>query len=376
MYKEEFRLLKAERPFAQDKSGRRNANRVQIVLQKDIVSFLNIAYPLCFIMMERNLKAWYYEQFINVFAQTWFGNFFRPDYLDANKVFGDILERHSYKDTEIKSDIIEFTLSKIDAGYGLIVFALDEYFIPERPSYLKTHSIHELLIYGYDNETERMLVVGYDRDGIFTNFSIGYDSYKAAYDEACRDLPHYLPDVLHLIRVRHFYYEYPYNPKRVLDELEMYLSAVPDSKKKFFAIADRSETVYGFGIYEKLLHIVDNILSGDVSVRFDLTTVHFLHEHKMIVKDRLDYLAADLNVGEDLAQVIAQYRSVVSDFLEIKLLFIKEFHEPLVQKGHVVGAELNLEALRTLKAMMVAAKDREYALTKGICDELQRLVAT
>lgn len=298
---------------------------IKIYQEKELISYLNVAYPLCFILTEPKLTGWYYENFINIYAQYWFDTFFRIDYLDSSRIFGDILDRRSYGIQDIcPEEIITFIEKWIQKGFGVNVFVLDEYYLPQRPAYKKEHFIHEILVYGYNKAEELLSVIGYDINGDYKCFTYTYADFYAAFEEGLKRVPDYLVESLQLIKIRHFFKDYKFDLKRFNEEFKNYIYSVPDEKKLYFSLSDESKPIYGILAFDEMCNCLKEKNNKKIDLHF--TNIHMYYEHKCVIYKRINKII-ELYENPDntvLKQLIIDYKILVDSAHELRIRWLKQ----------------------------------------------------
>src|SRR5205085_3424469 len=132
-------------------------------------------------------------------------------------------------------EIVAFILTTINRGFYLRL-TLDEYYVPNKRSFGQRQWVHPTLIYGYDNDAQTALGLGFDTRS-FTKLTINYDDLRRAYESARRialDDPSSPRALVSLIRMREPPRRYPFSVARFARELHGYLSATIDSARKFY----------------------------------------------------------------------------------------------------------------------------------------------
>lgn len=87
-----------------------------------------------------------------------------------------------------KMNIEEKIMMYIHRGY-YVYMELNEFYIPNRPSYKKQDFYHDILIYGYSKKDQTFLTIAYNKDGLyktqtvhFSNILEAYKNYKHKYE--------------------------------------------------------------------------------------------------------------------------------------------------------------------------------------------------
>lgn len=73
-------------------------------------------------------------------------------------------------------NIISFIKQFINEGF-YVTGHWNEYLISEKKSYQQQKAIHNYLMYGYDEEKEELLSVGYTKDGHWNYFNVSYGQF-------------------------------------------------------------------------------------------------------------------------------------------------------------------------------------------------------
>jgi hypothetical protein len=346
-------------------------NMISLPIQRDITSYLNVAYAITLIKSKPLLNGWYHENFINVYAQTWFSTFFRIDYLDSSRYFGDILDRHSYTISDLKAtiNIIDFISDSIDNGFVLNVFTLDEYYISESPSYNQNHFIHEILVNGYDHTTKELNVLGYNKAGLFTSFTYTYDEFNEAFNSAISMAPENLAEALHKIRVSHIHMEYPFNLERFLIELHNFIFSKPDDKKAYFSLANKIETAFGLDAFRKMLSTINETIDDKNEGNVNFISFHFLSEHRKGLYQRFMYIV-DLFDVQDLLSDLKEYSLIVDKYEIIRLMYLRQaLKERETSASRMIVKDKLI--LKKISDKLTESLEEEYTLLLRIYNNLQ-----
>ncbi|MFF2480909.1 hypothetical protein [Paenibacillus sp. NPDC058071] len=305
-----------------------SAIRLEIPLQKKITSYLNIAYPMLFILSEPKLENWFYERFVHIYSQQWYGYYLRTDYADSSRYFGDLLERHAHSIEETRAivqrqSIISFLRSAITEGYAVNVFTLDKYYLPETEEYHREHLVHELLVTGFDDRTEKFDLIGYKRNGQFGEFTTGYASFEQAFERGLADAPEVLKESLQLMKRRPLRREYRFDPGSFVRELEKLVYSLPDHGKLYFSLADESEAAFGFQVKEGILEQMRRKVNGERADLVNYTAFHFIAEHSELLMDRLLFVRNYVKPDGKLSAMMESYATVHNDYKKLRLLFLR-----------------------------------------------------
>ncbi|MBB6729979.1 hypothetical protein [Cohnella zeiphila] len=301
---------------------------LNLPLQNEVVSYLNVAYPLIFLLAEPRLRGWYLERFVHIFSQIWFGNYLRTDYTDSSRYFGDLLERQAVSMEEARAfpgegGPIALIRQAIADGRAVNVFALDKYYLPESAEYRTEHAIHETLVDGYDEAERKLFVIGYGRNGRFARLSYDYGDFERAFEAAVAASPAHLTDALHLIKPRSLRREYPFEPGRFAGELRKLVFSERDDAKLFFSLADEGEARFGFDVYEHILTQMRLRIDGCPAAIVNFTAIHFIAEHSKLLGDRFSYLQERYRPGVALSSLLDRYSGTTGRYEKLKYHYLK-----------------------------------------------------
>lgn len=121
---------------------------------------------------------------------------------------------------------------------------LDEFYISKRVSYNQAHYVHSNLIYGYDNNSNIVMLLGYNEKGKYLSIDVSFDEiYNAFY------FGNYTANFISI--------EYPYTTFKIkvddiLKKLKNYINSVDISISYDFLVGKRVRQ-YGFSLYKQLL---------------------------------------------------------------------------------------------------------------------------
>ena len=281
-------------------------------------------------------------------------------------------------------------------------FAIDEFYVPGRAAYQRTHFMHRVLVYGTTSGC--LNIIGYDaagnyapslmdRDQLDRAFRFDADPESEAYEPvppgssrplftgsgSVTALKQYVfseaatsaePNRIWL--VRHLPGQEPsFDLKGSLQMLADYVSST-DSSRRFRMVAtypnkvpppqsdpplDRSayHPVFGMRIYDELIDWLDQAAAGQRP--FSLIPFHILLEHKQVMHRGLQFMEC-CNVLRPERALAGGYQAVVDAAAALKLIMLRQVtrrqpgSSPTVRAA--LGALRDLET-RTLSAVLEAA---------------------
>lgn len=227
---------------------------------------------------------WLYSNYIQMYYNTTDG-FVWLDYYNApRKSYGfhsmhqflDIIHEPVYEIREKYASMTEYVKWHIAHHYYMEV-GLDEFYIPYRQAYEREHYWHNSLIYGYDDTKRVFLCAGYQMKLIFTELS--YDDFERGVEKAAGDRNmnkvRYLPNTI----------TFELQKEIILDQMKEFLAG-ENSGRKTGQIIPVAEGEFGIKIFDMLLETE----RGRRLVLEDTRITFILHEHALLMKNRINYL--------------------------------------------------------------------------------------
>lgn len=272
------------RPFEMKKS-------LPIQVAPPIHGYPRHAYRLSIMSLQDAYIPWFFCNYIQLFAvdllsdrkqNIRFNFYFSGPYIPPWLSIYTLPRRSIAK---VYPQIVAFIRDQIDEGFYIHLMA-DEYFLPHTPFYGKVHNPHAILVFGYDDQTETLETLGFNRTRDYAVSRVAY----SAFEEAFRWID---PAKHRSYRVELFEYNqegsYEFDIDAVVDQLRAYLDSV-NSSGHYRMLRSPIEGVFGMATYELLraylIYLCDHPMSWD---RRHLFT---LWEHKRCMLNRLSYLAA------------------------------------------------------------------------------------
>ncbi len=264
-----------------------------------IVGYLHHAFPLSVLFGKGECLPWFYSNYAQLACPAGYdfkalitGRREKFDFYvhpGSRDLLTPLLESFWFDRSIEMSDggLISFLLRSLDSGY-CIQACVDEFYVPGMACYQKQHRTHEILVSGYDLETESFVVsIGFDREGDYTVDEISFEEVERAIGSA--DLAgHYNQQGLGLMRPTKRV-EYDLDVAWVVEQLEDYLRS-RNSSKRFRVLATPDDRLYGLATYGWLKRYFEHLI--DHHDCYDIRPIHILWEHKKVMADRARYLAS------------------------------------------------------------------------------------
>ncbi len=266
--------------------------------------YLHHAFPLSILAGRRAFLPWFYSQYIQLscpghydFERAVKGRFekfdfyLHPDYYAIHPfrhvLVCPFLESHWLdRRLAMRTDgLVTFLVESIGLGY-YVEACVDAFYIPGSAAFQERHLCHEILISGFDSESDSFVVsIGFDRTGDYTIDELGFDDVERAIASA--DLAgHYNQQGLGLLRpIPEIDYEL--DTEWIRSQLQDYVWS-KNTSKRFTGLRNHDCRFYGLATYEWLERYFA-FLAGRPDC-YDIRPIHILWEHKKMMVDRIRYL--------------------------------------------------------------------------------------
>lgn len=171
--------------------------------------------------------------------------------------------------------MVDFLKERIDQNNYLLLYDIDEFYLPYSEKYMKSHFIHDTYIYGYDED--EFLVLAYSNRKL--------QKIKVAKDDIKRALYRTFPDgqdtSFCTFRINASIYIEP-DQEKIRRGLRSYLHSNNDNMQE--------NTVYGLDTYESVLAYLSLVKSNISTMqKIDMRIFKFLYEHKSVMKQHVIY---------------------------------------------------------------------------------------
>jgi hypothetical protein len=298
-----------------------------------ITSFPHYTDLLATIIPHKGGKEWYYNNFIQLFADFRFFiqgevnfrehffainknvKYFYYDYNPFIKAYCDIEDFSLFFD---KNEIVDRVKSLIDSGFYTVII-LDRHLI--KTSY-PPGSIHPVLVYGYNEHSFKIaefLGSGGKYDFLDVNFSNVIESYKQK-----NPLPHWLTNEKRLVSFKigdiDYKFDYVLLKKLITDYYEE--KNTVDSYECIHHFLEYPKgAVWGMGCYAYLIDYLKIILSKNEVVDLDLRGFYVMYDHKIAMCDRINFLLNNNNLND--VSLLSNYTKIRDSWRNCYNMFLK-----------------------------------------------------
>lgn len=319
-----------------------------ILIQQDFTTPFTYSLPLCILLSDDTWLGWYYENYIKIFTQFVNNDFFECKILDAldysmNGVIETGLIRYSYFPKSVMryiKDINVILKDNIQNNNYCILF-LDEYYLLSLKRIVSKHTVHEIMVYGYDDLKEIYQCIAF-YDEKFQNIEIPYNEIQKAYTSVFKYIDNYYGwnDRMFLTFRRVLNKEiYPFSFQIFLNNLKQYYNGTYSQKEEYLFLFNMRKNNYpghnihcGINVIQDYIEYFNSIykcilLSTESKNINDLfkqyKALHMLIEHKRGLLKRLTYVATLYCDTKQSKELIEKYKTVVDLCETTRMLSIK-----------------------------------------------------
>lgn len=142
---------------------------------------------------------WFIERFIYcVVDENYFFGYSQVDSLEALCNYDEIITCKNIID---KTNIVEKIIQEIDNN-GYVVLLCDYYYVEGSKEYLGKHRLHNILIYGYDNESMEFCFVGFSiNNKYWAEHVIKYNELEVAFQSSLSTMSENIDEYIDLYRL-------------------------------------------------------------------------------------------------------------------------------------------------------------------------------
>ena len=324
-----------------------------IKIPSDLSATFFYALPAACICGDPDYADWYHMNYLDFYG---YKNTLNPakyefrfvdavSYVDRGLHVNDAVSVDHYDLTFFScSDLIGFLKKRIDARYYIILY-VDESMIPGSPF---ASTGHEYLVYGYDDGTEELFMLGMNSRQKYSEMKLGYDVVKAAFESLIQNYDRgkniYQLGITNrytsLANGENRYFSHHIVREYREDVFVNKIRAYVDGRITEGSVRIINETINpiiscGAKTSDVLRLYFSEVESGENEFEFNVP--FFFLDHKRCVCNRINY--AFEKTGREVYKAIAEeYREVVSLFELIKNLHIKKF----------VRSDLDMSTLKDL----------------------------
>ncbi|MBT2284105.1 hypothetical protein J7E78_11190 [Paenibacillus polymyxa] len=265
------------------------------------------AIPFSFLTNRDSFEPWLMSNYIQLKCSTTFMTH-PTDAFDFFTVYPEFYETPPLQTERlvletvqrIQPNFTEFIQKSLMQG-KYIYTHLDEFYIPDTPSYGKNTSPHANLIYGFNDRDRTFNIGGYNENLKYTFKKISYSQLEESSKSIVHIVQNQSPEIWHdfykfiyMIKYRELTH-YTLDVQWMIDQLKDYLSS-SNSSGRFRGFLNKSDDFYGLEVYDKLIAYYK-----DKPNNSDLKPPHLIWEHKKLMLMRIEYLVSNQIIAKDQA---------------------------------------------------------------------------
>lgn len=271
------------------------------------------SYGILFSILDLKDSPWIYNNFIQLVYQDMWSMYV----FEGHRYFLSHCPYLNYEifsdkrlDQEYNQSLKKLIIDSINNGQYLLLW-VDRYYLPVAKEYGNKHHPHELFIYGYDDETDEVLVADNLNDGKFIFTRCRFDEINEG---------HYcLNDIREIRKIQAFKVDNEYvqqisygiEIKQIINSLYFYLNSY-----EFMYVYKDQIKISGIQIFDRVLSQIKNM--GEMDTR----VFHLFYEHLMVMEWRVEYLIRNGYVTEKQVN-LSMFSSMKKKALVLRNLAIK-----------------------------------------------------
>lgn len=247
-----------------------------------IATYNSISFVQSIILAHSNLKNELYNSYINLICR------YSDDLKSVGMTFLDVawedfrlrglVNMELYSVSYIREgNIASFIKERIEHDYYVLLYKIDEFYLPYSEFYQKGHYMHDTYIYGYENDD--FLVMAFTKNNKLERVSVKQKEIEdGLYSAWLQDqgLGFCSLQVNNFIRKR-------LNIKQIGDSLYNYLNGKDNKGNN-----SSDFTAYGLQVYDLIKSFLNNYIILDNKVGLDIRVFRTLWEHKKLMKLRIE----------------------------------------------------------------------------------------
>ncbi|MGZ4110972.1 MAG: hypothetical protein ACXVP5_00825 [Tumebacillaceae bacterium] len=302
------------------------------------------AYPLAILAPHQEALPWIHSNFLQLcFYKDFRSGFpvpFAPYLYDYAANPWLKVQRIQRETLDVfQTSITTLLIESIQRGW-YAYFNVNEFYIPRREAYQQQDHLHDILVFGYDEEQQTFDVLGFCNDMSFAATTVSFAEMEEAYRTAVRF--DYLNKEICLYQFNESG-RYAFDVRLVANLLEEYLLGRNTSEHAYMfgEVYDRAN---GMDAYPYLQDFLRAALDGDVFP--DIRYMHILWEHKKCVLALIRFLEREGMLDPELG-----FSTAYLEVEQIVLTFRNAMHRYWFdQKAERLRAIVDrLDEVRTLE---------------------------
>lgn len=284
-----------------------------------------ISIPLSIILNKKEGWYWFYNNYILLKGNYINGKLFHLTFTCSDYsrkcplIMESPIERKLFSQL---GDLNDLFTKLINNGYYIKLF-IDRYYLAEWYG-IKMHSIHDLILYGYDHGAGTYCLADYFKKGKYafetvkqTDLIKAYDGVSYAFLPAWMDS--YFPGNVYLLKYKKCNYRF---------SIDLFLKLISDYYDSKYTSGDfyeligmkNEKTVFGLAVCDMLIEYIERVINHKA-----IETVkqfHVFYNHKIALCLCLEFLIKKKYI-KDAYGILSSFEEIKKETLVIENLFIK-----------------------------------------------------
>ena len=276
-------------------------------------------------------EPWLYNNFIQLSVTKLFRFAYQKQmYYDC-----PYITRYSIPDYLVRK-IPEFIIQSIQMNQYLF-FLIDRFYISSYSEYQRQHLVHEIFVYGYDDEKKVFYTSDNSQNGKYVDSEISFEDLTSARENV-------KPNFMYLSEINRQGASYI-----DMDKIRYMATCYIHSKANYFDIRYTPGSIFGVKVFKEYIQR----LSTDHKLMGDYRPLHLFWEHKELMLRRISYLM-EKGFIEKEDRYLSEYEKLARQFL---LLRNKQIRYALTRDPSII---------RDIEVKIPGYVDRELELLQEI----------
>ena len=310
-------------------------------------------FPLSILAVNDIYLPWFYSQHIQLFVTEYIEedlmklDFYRYPYARLLPApFLDVLYYNRDIDIVFETRIVDFLVANLNKNYYIQLYA-NEFYMPNRSHYKQQNYTHEILIHGYDSQSEEFYIVGYNHQGQYTSSPIKFTDFEQAFVNVDK-----LPERKNKIQLSKYIKDrtYEFDLELLKEQLQDYLYS-NNTSNRYRIINKPIDGIYGLEIYQYFDTYFKDLLSE--SFHYDIRNLHILWEHKKCMILRMQFMEEN-NYLDPAHRFSELYKNTVQLASNIRIIMLRAFltHRSIDQR------EIAIQKVRSILEEMAKSEEQ------------------
>ncbi len=328
------------------------------LVEPPVKTYQFLAYPLSIILANKEAWPWFYSNFIQLYSTNKFNITIHNHGEFDNYPWLSVTEWENER-FACERQLIDSIIKSVENENYVYLF-VDEFFIENTTAFQKDTYIHDILIHGYDDEKSIFYVSGFTKNGTYSFYTVSFESImKATLTEKLT--LHRKVTLLQYKKYRYdnyTYLSYHFDLNNIVEQLEDYLYN-RNSSLRFRMNQNPNNFLYGIQVYNVLRKQIERAQHTN---NMGVIPFHCIYEHKLIMRNRIQFLKEKLSVNLDIFLIWAN--ELLNATLIIRNLTLK--YEITNDKDVLTAIKKNIEEV----------EPKEYRLIVRLIQKLKESLVT